>query len=402
MIPQPIIVALEGPCCAGKTTLGRSLTRDLDDLVVAFVPCYADHAGGGRYLPRQEAASITERKQALRQLLRVEAARLPLLPGRCDVVLEDRSMHTLLANSYALERMTGTRFLAPSARLLHSSPVPAWLDLVLHLDLPQKAVRERNQGKFPADSIYIDPEFKCRHPRVFSAARWPEDPASSLARCHLRSAPAAGSRPDTSGSKTQHKRSRMNQAPLLGRVIFSDWHGVLSRDPFWTSIRRSATHPLHAQLEAGMAGVFDPSRSTASEWMKGLLSSDQVIAEMGIQLPGPFRDDFLARRLDLDCARMKVNVDLFEVLRAAQAEAIVVVATDNMDCFTRAHKRHNAQTSERLTRIPPPCSRHCVLIAASGRCCRWPGGSERSSGCHRLPATGTGGPGHTGGRRPPR
>jgi len=128
----------------------------------------------------------------------------------------------------------------------------------------------------------------------------------------------------------------MNQAPLLGRVIFSDWHGVLSRDPFWTSIRLSATHPLHAQLEAGMAGVFDPARNTANEWMKGLLSSEQVIAEMGIQLNGRFHDDFLARRLDVDCARMKVNVELFEVLRRTRAEAIVVIATDNMDCFARA------------------------------------------------------------------
>jgi len=128
----------------------------------------------------------------------------------------------------------------------------------------------------------------------------------------------------------------MNQVPLSGRVIFSDWHGVLSRDPFWTSIRLSATHPLHEQLEAGMAGVFDPARDIANEWMKGLLSSDQVIAEMGIQLRGRFRDDFLARRLDLDCTRMQVNAGLFEVLRVIRAEAMVVIATDNMDCFARA------------------------------------------------------------------
>ena len=131
----------------------------------------------------------------------------------------------------------------------------------------------------------------------------------------------------------------MNQVPLSGRVVFSDWHGVLSRDPFWTSIRNSATHPLHEQLEAGMAGVFDPTRNTANEWMKGLLSSDQVIAEMDIQLRGRFRDNFLARRLDLDCGRMKVNVGLFEVLRMIRAEAMVVIATDNMDCFERAFTR---------------------------------------------------------------
>jgi hypothetical protein len=139
----------------------------------------------------------------------------------------------------------------------------------------------------------------------------------------------------------------MKQVPLAGRVIFSDWHGVLSRDPFWVSIRDSATHPLHDQLEAGMAGVFASGGQTANEWMKGLLCSGEVIAEMGIRLDRRFRDDFLARRLDLDCARMKVNAPLFEVLRRMRAEAMVVIATDNMDCFARAFERARRRRSRR-------------------------------------------------------
>ena len=131
----------------------------------------------------------------------------------------------------------------------------------------------------------------------------------------------------------------MEQLPLSGRVIFSDWHGVLSRDPFWVSIQQSPRHPLRAQLQAGMAGVFSKDKDTAEEWMKGLRSSSQVIQEMGIQLHGRSRDDFLARRLDLDCRRMKVNVELFDVLRALRAETTVVIATDNMDCFVRAFEQ---------------------------------------------------------------
>jgi FMN phosphatase YigB (HAD superfamily) len=127
----------------------------------------------------------------------------------------------------------------------------------------------------------------------------------------------------------------MQQPPLWPRVIFVDWHGVLSRDPFWTSIRESATHPLRQQLEAGLSGVFAKESSTAHEWMKGLLSTDEIIAAMGIHLDRRFRDDFLARRLDVDCGRMKVNVGLLEVLRSMKAHASVVIATDNMDCFIR-------------------------------------------------------------------
>lgn len=131
----------------------------------------------------------------------------------------------------------------------------------------------------------------------------------------------------------------MIQMPLWQRVIFVDWHGVLSRDPFWMSIRESATHPLHDQLEASLSEVFSHNNRMGHEWMRGLLSSEQLIAAMNIQLDRRFRDDFLARRLDVDCARMSVNVDLFEILRRLSSRAVVVVATDNTDCFARAFDR---------------------------------------------------------------
>lgn len=135
----------------------------------------------------------------------------------------------------------------------------------------------------------------------------------------------------------------MRQLPLWPRVVFVDWHGVLSRDPFWVSIRESATHPLRDQLEAGLADIFAKGSTAANEWMKGLLSSEEVIATMGIQLDRRFRDDFLSRRLYVDCARMRVNVDLFEVLRNIKVQACVVIATDNMDCFVRTFEHVRAR-----------------------------------------------------------
>jgi len=159
MSGRPPLTALEGPCCAGKTTLGHLLLRNLHGLTVAFVECYADHAGGGRFLPRQEARSVAEREQALRELLRVEESRLARLPSGSDVVLADRSVHTLLAHSYALERMTGLGVFEPSVRLLRASPPAVWPELVIYLDLPQQAVEGRNNGKFPPGSIYTDPTF---------------------------------------------------------------------------------------------------------------------------------------------------------------------------------------------------------------------------------------------------
>lgn len=146
--PRTLVAAFEGPCCAGKTTLAHRLLTSLQGLKVAFVPCYADHVGGGRYLPRQEAKTVQERNEALQELLAVEAGRLAAAASGVDVILADRSVHTLLAHSYALEIMTGIGFLAPSVRLLSRSPIPAWPELVFYLDLPQEAVCARNCGKF--------------------------------------------------------------------------------------------------------------------------------------------------------------------------------------------------------------------------------------------------------------
>jgi hypothetical protein len=70
--------------------------------------------------------------------------------------------------------------------------------------------------------------------------------------------------------------------------------------------------------------------------MKGLLSSAQVIAAMDIKLDRRFRDDFLQRRLLIDCVRMRVNVALFGKLRTVKPMAWIVIATDNMDCFAEA------------------------------------------------------------------
>jgi len=60
---------------------------------------------------------------------------------------------------------------------------------------------------------------------------------------------------------------------------------------------------------------------------------------MKIWLDRRFGEDFLVRRLHSDCARMRVNVELFEVLHSFKSRAIVVLATDNMDCFSRTFDR---------------------------------------------------------------
>lgn len=153
-------VAIEGSCCAGKTTLSRGLRSALTGVSTSHVPCYADHVGGGRFLPRPVPQSVAEDQAALRTLLAIEADRVAKARAAdTDLVVMDRSVHTLLAHRYALQRVTGLPCFEKARRVVARSQDPAWPDLVLYLDVTQQLILDRNRGKFPPDSIFIDPAF---------------------------------------------------------------------------------------------------------------------------------------------------------------------------------------------------------------------------------------------------
>lgn len=153
-------VGIEGPCCAGKTTLSRGLIADLARMTISHVQCFADHVGGGRFLPRAIPETVEEDRDALEVLLNVEADRtLQAKADRSDLVLIDRSVYTLLAHRSALERVTSLRCLTTAQAAVAESDAPLWPDLVIYLDVPQDVVHERNRGKFTADSIFIDANF---------------------------------------------------------------------------------------------------------------------------------------------------------------------------------------------------------------------------------------------------
>jgi thymidylate kinase len=168
---------VEGPCCAGKTTLAHELLRRLSGLAVAHVKCYADHVGGGRYLPRPVPTSLSEDRRGLRNLLGVEADRVAFARARPhDLILMDRSVHTLLGHRLAIERMTGLRCFATARRALARSAAPAWPDLVIYLDVPQESVHSRNHGKFAADSIFINAEYNAAFRAYFAGLTRQDQP----------------------------------------------------------------------------------------------------------------------------------------------------------------------------------------------------------------------------------
>ncbi|NRQ37976.1 AAA family ATPase [Nonomuraea sp. NN258] len=171
-----LLVALEGPCCAGKTTLAKELARHLLGLAV-YVECFADHAGGGHCLPKPVPESLEEDAQAMGRLLEVEESRMaPSRLGNTPVIILDRSVHTFLAHRCAIEQLTGLACLEPARQILIQSRASAWPNLVIYLDVPQTAVQDRNNGKFQTGNILVEPAFNNAFRSYFAELRSATEP----------------------------------------------------------------------------------------------------------------------------------------------------------------------------------------------------------------------------------
>lgn len=142
------------------------------------------------------------------------------------------------------------------------------------------------------------------------------------------------------------------QLPLFRRIVFVDWHGVLSNERFWSSILSAPKHPLKPRLNEAVSQIF--SRNDDLEhWMRGDLKSVDIIKQMGISERGRYGQEFVERRLMADCASMRVDQELFRLLAEVRSIAPVVLATDNMDCFSTAFNAAIAARRRRKEGDPP-------------------------------------------------
>lgn len=118
----------------------------------------------------------------------------------------------------------------------------------------------------------------------------------------------------------------------LSRCVFVDWHGVLCSQPFWHSVLGDLHHPHHDLLTAEVDALFAGRGDLVASWMRGKVSSREVVATMGVG-----EDLELFHRLLIrDCRTLSPDPRLLGALGEMPSDTIVVLATDNMDCFAEA------------------------------------------------------------------
>lgn len=131
-------------------------------------------------------------------------------------------------------------------------------------------------------------------------------------------------------SRDQASRQRR----LWQRAVFVDWHGVLCDQPFWHSITQNPQHQQHRPLSEAVDTLFQNREGLIRAWMRGKATSRIVVGELPAPLDRRCRPDYLYRRLFVDCQRMSPREELLTVLAALPPLTLVVIATDNMDCFS--------------------------------------------------------------------
>lgn len=94
-----IIVAVEGACYAGKSTLIENLRRSTND-TLSIMPDYMDLADPKVRLTPPHPTHLAE-LAAVEYFLRIDADRLATVPTMGNVIC-DRSYHTLLAHVYSV------------------------------------------------------------------------------------------------------------------------------------------------------------------------------------------------------------------------------------------------------------------------------------------------------------
>lgn len=145
---------------------------------------------------------------------------------------------------------------------------------------------------------------------------------------------------------------------LWRRVVFVDWHGVLSRAPYWSTILSDRRHPMHRPLRTRLGRLYsDPV--LLADWMTGRLSTIDVVERLDFTAGTRYTAEQLRRHLERDCRNMRVNVDLLRVLRVVRDRAFVVIASDNVDCFAQTYRRltgRRGRGGDPMTELPPPDS----------------------------------------------
>jgi FMN phosphatase YigB (HAD superfamily) len=108
------------------------------------------------------------------------------------------------------------------------------------------------------------------------------------------------------------------------RIVFIDWFGTLSCDLFWQSLAKRD----HAFIQE----TFLKQSPIVDAWMVGAVNTKDVCEQL--KQITRLESSFLEKNLQASCEQMSLSRQTQSLLQQLQKTALVVLVTDNMDCFS--------------------------------------------------------------------
>ena len=87
------------------------------------------------------------------------------------------------------------------------------------------------------------------------------------------------------------------------KYVFIDWYKTLSQSVFWEQFKQDA-HPNHHVFDPIQKVLFSESADVINQWMRGKLTSEMVVRQLGDALD--FDPEILLRELILSCQNMRL------------------------------------------------------------------------------------------------
>jgi thymidylate kinase len=165
-----MILGIEGPVLAGKSSLVRQLVVDLTTLGIDTIacPCYVEMAKRlGRSIPPGLSRSADEQLRAMRFFLELDQRRRD--PRLGDVMLLDRTTWTLEAHAAALLSTGAIAAAVDIDELTRRAIHDLRPDALVYLDVPWPVQLQRASSRDELPPPFLDREFNAAFRAYFQA-----------------------------------------------------------------------------------------------------------------------------------------------------------------------------------------------------------------------------------------
>lgn len=118
------------------------------------------------------------------------------------------------------------------------------------------------------------------------------------------------------------------------KILFIDYNGVLSYKPFWHSLLDSS-NSLAYLFEKIEKVLFKQNIEIIRDWMVGKYTTEEIHDFLANNLDEEFSKEELLDVFINDCKKLDISQECIDSLKKLKDEYILILMTDNMDCFDR-------------------------------------------------------------------